>query len=233
LNQLLLDTDLAMVPTRPYPLRPLRRDALPAVIQGPARLAGITVAENLVARVVAAKPEQQRDVAVPRQLAGQAFELRATNPALAAQLGLAAYRLVPTAEARRSLLSTVANPYATTARLWIVSDPHQPTVLGTLTGHTNFVYSVAFSPDEHTLTTSSVDDTARLWETNVDRVAARICSLTPPSPPATGINTCPAWRTALRAHELRGTPGPQDPQMLRRTAENAGRPVGSLRHSAW
>ena len=55
----------------------------------------------------------QRDVAVSRQVAEQALELRATNPALAAQLALAAYRLAPTPEARGSLLSTFATPYAT------------------------------------------------------------------------------------------------------------------------
>jgi energy-coupling factor transporter ATP-binding protein EcfA2 len=53
LDQLLVDADLAVLPTHMYPLRPLRRDALPTVIEGPARLAGITVAQDLVARVVA------------------------------------------------------------------------------------------------------------------------------------------------------------------------------------
>jgi WD40 repeat protein len=38
---------------------------------------------------------------------------------------------------------------------------------------------VAFSPDGHTLATASNDDPARLWEINVDRVVARICSTTP------------------------------------------------------
>lgn len=56
---------------------------------------------------------EQRNVAVSRQVAGQVTELRATNPALAAQLGVAAYRLSPTTEARGGLLSTVTNPYAT------------------------------------------------------------------------------------------------------------------------
>jgi WD40 repeat protein len=135
---------------------------------------------------------QERDVAVSRQVAGQALELRNTNPALAEQLALAAYRLAPTTEARSSLLSAIANPYATrltgtssdfngmalspdghtlaspsidsTARLWDISDPHQPHPLSTLTGHTNAVNSVAFSPNEHTLATASADHTVRLWD---------------------------------------------------------------------
>jgi hypothetical protein len=47
---------------------------------------------------------------------------------------------------------------------------------GVLTGYTNGVISVAFSPDGRTLATAS---TARLWETSIDSVAARICSITP------------------------------------------------------
>ncbi|MBV9139873.1 MAG: TIR domain-containing protein [Pseudonocardiales bacterium] len=134
----------------------------------------------------------QRDVAISRQAAGQALDLRATNPALAAQLALAAYRLVPTTEARSSLLSILANPYAArltahtsavtavafrpdghtlatgsadqTARLWDIHDPHHPTPLATLTGHTNKVSSVAFSADGGALATASSDTTVRLWD---------------------------------------------------------------------
>ncbi|HWR47477.1 MAG TPA: hypothetical protein VN327_07695, partial [Pseudonocardiaceae bacterium] len=68
----------------------------------------------------------------------------------------------------------------TTVRLWDISDPHHPAPFATLTGHTNNVNAAAFSPDGHTLATGSYDDTARLWDTNVDRVAARICSITTP-----------------------------------------------------
>ena len=60
-----------------------------------------------------------------------------------------------------------------------IADVHHAIPLATLTGHHNTVHSVAFSPDGHTLASASYDNTARLWETNVDRVAARICNITP------------------------------------------------------
>src|SRR5439155_27097772 len=54
--------------------------------------------------------QQQRDNALSRQVAGEVAGLRDTNPALAAQLGLAAYRLAPTVDARGSVLSTFGRP---------------------------------------------------------------------------------------------------------------------------
>ncbi|MGH3889347.1 MAG: AAA family ATPase, partial [Pseudonocardiaceae bacterium] len=52
LDQLLVDPDLAALPTRTSTLRPLRREALRAVIEKPARLAGIGVDDGLVDRLV-------------------------------------------------------------------------------------------------------------------------------------------------------------------------------------
>ncbi|MGH3755907.1 MAG: hypothetical protein ACRDRP_25150 [Pseudonocardiaceae bacterium] len=76
-------------------------------------LLALAVVAAGIAVVQQGAAEHQRKIAVSQKVAGQALALRATDSALAAQLSLAAYRLAPTTEARGSLLSTFATPYAT------------------------------------------------------------------------------------------------------------------------
>ncbi|MFE7094657.1 nSTAND1 domain-containing NTPase [Streptomyces erythrochromogenes] len=90
---------------------------------------------------------RQRNVAIARKAAADAAEVRQHNPALAAQLNLAAHRLAATRDVRDQLMSTFATPY--TSRL---------------TGHTSDVVSISVAPDSTLLATASWDRTARLWD---------------------------------------------------------------------
>jgi hypothetical protein len=82
----------------------------------------------------------QRDAAIAQKVLSQAAALRFTNPALALQLTLAAYRLVSLPEARDVLLNSFATPY-----------------IIRIAEHIDGLSSLAFSPDGKTLAVGGRD----------------------------------------------------------------------------
>ncbi|MFD7667354.1 hypothetical protein [Streptomyces sp. NPDC059788] len=97
--------------------------------------------------------ESQRRIAVSRQYAAEAAELRRQQPQAAALTALYGYRQAETVEARGSLLSAYAAYRA-----------------NQFTGHTGLVNAVAFAPDSRTLATASMDRTVKLWDTAANRM---------------------------------------------------------------
>jgi WD40 repeat protein len=98
----------------------------------------------------------QRD-ALSRQLAAQSANAISTNPDLASLLAVHAYQTRSTDEAISSLYDAAALP-----------------LRRRLTGHTDTVFSMAFSPDGRTLATGSFDGTVRLWDTATGQTGATL-----------------------------------------------------------
>lgn len=165
-------------------------------------LAAITMTYAIQSNRVAAA---QRDTALSQIVAGKATAMRRDNPALAAQLSVAAYRLAPTDEARAGVLASVPFPHERsvrghtdhvnsvalspdgrllltgshdrTARLWDITDPRRPLELAVLRGHTATVNSVVFRPDGAVVATAGWDGIAKLWDIGDPRRPVELATL--------------------------------------------------------
>jgi WD40 repeat protein len=73
--------------------------------------------------------------------------------------------------------STCADAARRTGHVAALRQPHE---VAASTGHAPGLGAVAFSPAGHTLVTGGNDRTVRLWDTDFDRVTARICAVAQP-----------------------------------------------------
>jgi WD40 repeat protein len=73
----------------------------------------LSVAATIYSFQQRATAERERNLTLSRQIAGTANRLRDSDPALASQLAVAAYRIAPTVEARSSVLTASVSPAVT------------------------------------------------------------------------------------------------------------------------
>lgn len=99
--------------------------------------------------------DQQRTTDISQRLAAQSTAPDATDPVTAALLAGAAWRLGPTAQARYSLLESMAQP-----------------VRGVLSTQSGVVTALAYGPGGSTLAAGYRDGTIRLWDLASHRLVA-------------------------------------------------------------
>ncbi|TDE30796.1 WD40 repeat domain-containing protein [Nonomuraea mesophila] len=155
----------------------------------------LAVATTVIAVINQRAATEQRNTVIARQAADEAAALRAAEPARAAQLSLAAFRLAPTVETRSGLLAAFAAPYAIKVRagdgvnralfsgdgrllvsagddgvrLFAMADRRRPRLLAAFGGDGPDVESAALSAGSGRLATAGLDGSVRLWDVTEPR----------------------------------------------------------------
>ncbi|MFI7135179.1 hypothetical protein ACIBQ1_56660 [Nonomuraea sp. NPDC050153] len=127
-------------------------------------------------QVQRAEADQARDLAISRAMTMTAARLRGTDPVLAAQLAVAAYRIAPTLEARSGLVEITGSPAVTR-----------------MVRPGRALQAVAVSPSGRLLAAAGAavtDSTVLLWDTTDPRHPSRV------GPALTG-HTGPVYAVAL------------------------------------
>lgn len=182
----------------------------------------LAVSSGIVAFQQRIAANHERDLALSRLVATQANQLRGTDPSLAMQLSLAAYRISPTTEAHSSLIDATASPAATR-------------MLGSLGAE---IPSVAFNPGKAILAAGSANMTVQMWSVLRAGHPVRLGpALTGPSASVTSVVISPNGRilaagTADGAVWLWNLGNPRRPAMLARIFLKPTGVVNSIAFSA-
>lgn len=213
--------------------RTRRLHQLLAVITVLAVVAGVVSVFALAARNDARAQERlataARDAATSREMAITADRLRETDPALAAQLALAAYQVSPTSQARSSLLDSTATPTPTrfvgpvgtmaavaspdgatlavagvdgVVRFWVYDDAvRQYRAAGQLTADDEGqpLFAAAWSPDGDWLAVGGVSAAVTVWDLADLAHPERLAELTEPKAAVQGLAWSPDGRSLAAA----------------------------------
>lgn len=200
---------------------------LRALVTGLAVLSVLVAVAGTVAVVQSRAADTQRDLAVSRELASEANQLRLTDPELATQLSLAAYRVADTPQARGSLISASGSTSVTrvqahpgsitgiaftggtsfvtagldgTTRFFALSGSGDPVPHAVLRGGAETVTALAVASGRALLATADEEHATRLWSTaDADRPALLGSVPEPAQPSVLALNGAGTLLAAGRA----------------------------------